>query len=489
LSVRHLAHAHGQAGSGEPTAGDLADLPAGTEVGGRFRIRREIGRGGMGIVYEATQIALDREVALKTLHPELLRDPLALERFQREARAAAAIEHNGIVRVFDLATVDGVAFIVMERLRGEDLRNRIKREKSLAWHDVIKVGAQLADAIAAAHERGILHRDLSPANVFLSRDAAGRESVKVLDFGIARLLSAAALRSQPTLGTLMYMAPERVKGADAADPRSDVYAIGAVLYEAIAGVPPFPVCEYPELALKIALQEPLSLRARNPECPAALLAVVQRAMHREPSRRFQSARELCTAIEAIAPVPKPRATPDPLSTVPTGAPVVPATRGGSRWLGLALSVCVPVAMVVFLLPGVRSAAREPQARTVQHEAAAPTPAPAPEPEPALAPAPAPDPPLAATSDVQFVTVPPGAHVSVANVGACRAPCKLALPMRAGIVVRAQAGEQSVWQRLSLPLPAQVQLTLRPARPSSSAPLTPAPALRGGAPLPPLMPRR
>jgi serine/threonine-protein kinase len=278
------------------------DLATGSELAGRYRIRSVLARGGMGVIYDAEHLALKCDVAIKTLKPVLLADPDAVARFTREARLAASIGHPGIVTVFDLASDQGITFLAMERLQGEDVRNRLLRTGPFAIVDVVRIARELADAIAAAHERGVLHRDLSPRNVFL-HEAFGRKSVKVLDFGIAKLteprLAEGSTQSQQVVGTLLYMAPERLAGDPAVDARVDVYGIGAILYEATSGEPPFNARTYSELVLKIALEQPLPLQARRPDAPAALIRVIERALHKDPSARWPSVSALAQALAQL----------------------------------------------------------------------------------------------------------------------------------------------------------------------------------------------
>jgi len=304
--------ANGELASGVAQGPSWIDLPQGLELAGRYRIGRVLARGGMGVVYEAEHLALKREVALKTLRPDLLHDREAVARFVREARAAASIGHSGTVQVFDLATDRGITFLSMERLRGEELSARMARLGALPIKSAVTIGAELAEAMGAAHARGVVHRDLTPRNVFLARDAAGREVVKVLDFGIAKLiesrLRSSTTQPQQVQGTLAYMSPERIAGESAADPRIDVYAIGAILYEALSGLPPFSATSYPQLAMKISFEPLVPLRTRRPDVPLILASLVDRALHRDPDQRWSNARQLATALLELQ---EQRHAPDP----------------------------------------------------------------------------------------------------------------------------------------------------------------------------------
>ncbi len=216
-----------------------------------YRILAPLGGGGMGVVYEAEDSRLGRRVALKFLPPEVARTPDALARFQREARAASALNHPNICSVFDVGEEEGQPFIVMERLEGQTLRHAMGG-KALPVAMVLELGAQMADALEAAHAKGIVHRDIKPSNVFVTQ----RGDVKLLDFGLAKLSAEESgvldaneatrtgkpdLGTRPgvALGTASYMSPEQARGEEI-DRRSDLFSLGAVLYEMASGTPPFP---------------------------------------------------------------------------------------------------------------------------------------------------------------------------------------------------------------------------------------------------------
>ncbi len=306
-----------------------AELESGATIAGRYRIERVIGKGGFGVVYRATHVQLGRSVALKVLLPNYSDNDELVMRFIQEARSAAAIGHPGIVEVFDLGQDEGRAFLAMEMLDGEELAERITREHPLSEATVAHIGAEIADAIAAAHDHGIVHRDLKPENVFLTRRGRS-EVVKILDFGIAKLLHGASgniTKTGQLFGTPRYMAPEQFRGAAELDHRADIYAIGTILFQALTNQLPFDAESYPELVLKIMADRPPAIARFRPDVSAELIGIIERAMAKAKEDRWQSAHELAGALEAHvahAPSTAPRSLALPPSIVDTLA-TVPAT--------------------------------------------------------------------------------------------------------------------------------------------------------------------
>lgn len=281
----------------------------------RYELLEVLGRGGMGVVYRARDRVLDRVVAVKVLPLDRAQDPTAIARFEREALAAAGLSHRNIVSVFDFGTDQETRFIVMEYLAGQSLARRVHERGALAVGEAVDLVAQVASALAAAHEAGIVHRDVKPANVMVN--AQGH--VKVLDFGIARLTAGISLTQTATvLGSAPYLAPELCRGASA-DARSDIYALGCVLYELLTGRPPFKG----ELPAAIVHQQlssaPRNPRELNPTIPPALGALCLAMLAKEPEQRPHDAGELVRALPATLGDPAAIAATRrmPIAAVPT----------------------------------------------------------------------------------------------------------------------------------------------------------------------------
>ena len=270
---------------------------------GTYRVTRKLGEGGMGAVYAGEHSLLGRKAAIKVLLPALSQNQDIVNRFFNEARAATAIQDPGIVQIFDFGYhTDGSAFIVMEFLEGEPLDGRLKRLGRLAVPDALRILRQVSSSLAAAHARGIVHRDLKPENIYLvvDREVAGGERPKILDFGIAKLTgdTGSKVKTQTTaiMGTPMYMSPEQCRGAGGVDHRSDVYALGCVLYHLLVGRTPFDGEGIGEI-IASHLREPAPLPSASvPGIPPEVDQVVQRCMAKSPDQRYQSASELADAL-------------------------------------------------------------------------------------------------------------------------------------------------------------------------------------------------
>ena len=264
----------------------------------QYEVLSPLGSGGMGEVYRARDLRLDREVAIKVMAEHVAADPEMRRRFETEAKAVAALSHPGILSIYELVIVEGIPVAVMELLEGETLRQRLRRG-ALEWREAVRIAAKVAEGLAAAHAKGVVHRDLKPDNVFLT--SAGL--VKILDFGLAlQRLDPAATIAQTAqgviLGTFGYMSPEQVLG-ERVDGRSDVFATGCVLYEMLTGRPLFSGSTPQEIVAGVMHERTGEIGEFDPGAPAELRAIVARAIARDPARRFQSAQDLAMALGSL----------------------------------------------------------------------------------------------------------------------------------------------------------------------------------------------
>jgi serine/threonine protein kinase len=276
-------------------ADDAALTPGTTR--GVYTIVREVGRGGMGRVYLASDSRLGRQVALKALPPHLTRDPMQRDRLRQEARAAAALTHPGICAVYALEEIDDELFIVTEFVDGVTLREDIASGRRPSASDIVRTAREIASALAEAHAHGVIHRDLKPENLMRARD--GR--LKILDFGLARLEAGSVSRvfvTQPGLliGTPAYMAPEQLNGG-LVDVRADVFAFGAVLYEYICGVHPFAAATPLATVARVLESEARPLADRSPHVPAGVVECVERCLRKAAADRFGSATDIVRALD------------------------------------------------------------------------------------------------------------------------------------------------------------------------------------------------
>jgi len=334
---------------------------------GRYEILRHIARGGMAEVYLAHDLMLDRQVALKVLFPELSTDRSFVERFRREAQAAANLSHPNIVAIYDWGEEEGVYFIVMEYIEGRTLGQIIRREGPIMAVRAAEIGADVAAALSFAHRSGVIHRDVKPGNVLVTPSG----QVKVADFGIARAANAEQDLTQTgaVMGTATYFSPEQAQGHKV-DPRSDVYSLGVVLYEMAAGRPPFTGDSPVAIAYKHVREEPVSPRDTNPDVPDAFEAIVLQAMAKNPNDRYTSAEELrqdllrfrqgrmvlANPTQAVAAVDATMAAPaiDATNVVsrtrvnPAGGPPVPPKRGTGAFVVLLIVLLVALGGLLYL---------------------------------------------------------------------------------------------------------------------------------------------
>jgi len=336
-------------------------------LGGRYRVGRQIGRGGAGEVYEAVLESLRRPVAIKLLLGELADQGEHLLRFQREAEAAAALNHPNIVQVTDFGqrSAEEPAFIVMEQLEGRSLQQAIEEDGPFDAERIAYIAGGVLDALEAAHGAEIVHRDIKPDNVFLTSMYGIADVVKVLDFGIAKLWAQSATPLSVTgqhIGTPAFMSPEQAY-ARPVDRRTDIHAVGVLMYYALAGRRPFEQTAFPALLAAIASQDPPPLAGHRPDLDPALVAVVERAMRKGPDERYQSAAEMRAALApwakprvagaaAVAPSapngPVSTSTPQPVAAALVSEPIAaspPRSGGGSKLLLIAALVAVPLLLI------------------------------------------------------------------------------------------------------------------------------------------------
>ena len=304
----------------DATAADTDPL-LGTVLSDTYQILRVIGEGGMGRVYEASHTRLvSKRLAIKVLHGDLIRQALVVGRFLREAEATSALNHPGIVGILDVNQLsDGRPYIVAELLEGEHLGAYLARKGRLAIDDALSIVRPVCQALMAAHAKGIVHRDIKPENIFLV-NRAGQRTVKVLDFGISSVGTAAAkiTKTGTVIGTPTYMPPEQARGRRV-DHRADVYAVGAILYEALTGKCPFEGVDPMSTLASVLTDEPARPRSLAPSIPRALESVVRKAMAKQPKERQATMRELdeaLAAFEVVAPVVPTAPASSTTATVP-----------------------------------------------------------------------------------------------------------------------------------------------------------------------------
>src|SRR5580698_5455409 len=276
-----------------------------------YRILGKIGGGGMGVVYEAEDVRLGRHVALKFIPDHLVRDKRSLERFTREARAASQLNHSNICTIHDIEENDGHPFIVMEKLEGESLKQRIREQTgpshAMPADEVLEIAVQVADALAASHAKGIVHRDIKPANIFLTPGG----QVKILDFGLAKLAKDGSVGTTTDTsleesltqvgvipGTAVYMSPEQARSDDL-DVRSDIFSFGVVLYEMATGKKPFTGTNVVTTLHAVINAKPAPPRSVNPAVPKELEAIIGKAMEKDRDARYQNAAEMKAALARL----------------------------------------------------------------------------------------------------------------------------------------------------------------------------------------------
>jgi serine/threonine protein kinase/tetratricopeptide (TPR) repeat protein len=319
--------------------GGTSSLQAGMDLGTRFQIGPLLGEGGMGRVYKAYDKELGRTVALKVLQPELTSDPMIAQRFKQELLLASKISHRNILRIHDLSEADGVKFITMAFVEGQDLHHLLKKERLLPLERALQIGRQLCEALDAAHTEGVVHRDFKPQNVLIGKD----DHVYVTDFGLATSLETAKMgmtRTGAYLGTPKYMSPEQVEGKHV-DHRSDIYSLGLVLYEMVTGDAPFSGETTFQVMYQRVKEKPKNPKLANPDLPDSLARIIMHCLECNPEDRYQSVREILADLDAGR-------SPATSRTMQINFPVV-----DKRWWYGAGALVVLLVVVVFGIPGVR----------------------------------------------------------------------------------------------------------------------------------------
>jgi serine/threonine protein kinase len=357
----------------------------------RYEVESRLGEGGMAKVFAGTDRLLGRKVAVKVLSSQYAQDKTFVERFRREAQAAAGLNHPNVVSVFDTGSDDGVHYIVMEHVEGRTLADIIGEEGALRPARAVEIAVDVCRALSSAHEKGMVHRDVKPGNILLTPDGG----VKVADFGIARVASGEPLTvTGSVMGTASYLSPEQARGGSI-DARSDIYSLGCVLYEMFTGKTPFAGDSLVSIAYKHVEEEPTAPSLVNPAVPAGLSAVVTKAMAKDPADRYQSADEMAGELrEASADAAPAKAVPTnertevlpvspggPTTTAPL--PVTVSRERGRRWWPLATAAVV---LAVFALAVALILARDdplPVSRPSLPPATSPPPTTTPPPEPTV----------------------------------------------------------------------------------------------------------
>ncbi len=298
---------------------------AGRVLGGRYTVQDRIGTGGMAIVYRGLDEVLGRTVAIKTMLPQYAADPSFAARFKQEAQAAAALNSSYIVQVYDWGKDGDTYYIVMEYLRGTDLKSGIRRHGALDCKKVAQIGSQIAQALSVAHRHEIIHRDIKPQNIMIQPDG----NVKVMDFGIARAKNSVKTQTSSVLGTAHYISPEQAQGKELTF-ASDIYSLGIVLYEAATGTLPYDVPDAVSVALKQVNEQPKPLRQVKPDIDPAFEAIVLKAINKDPRNRFETASDMRTALNEYLMGRHGRG-PGSFSTAPTSviSTVGPGTAGAA----------------------------------------------------------------------------------------------------------------------------------------------------------------
>ena len=335
-----------------------ANMAPGTAFGNRYRIEALLGEGGMGAVYKAYDTELGRTVALKLVRPELATSPQTMQRFKQELLLASKISHKNILRIHDLGDAGGVKFITMALVEGTDLSGLIEKGGRLPFDRALKFTRQLCSALEAAHNEGVVHRDLKPQNILIDQS----DNIYVSDFGLAKSLEAEATmmtRSGQILGTPRYMSPEQVEARDV-DHRADIYSMGLIIYEMFTADIPFRGESAMQLMYQRVTAEPQDPRTIFPEMPDYLATIILKCLERDPAKRYQTAREVLDDLDAQnAPALSPSATTTTTTSAPKAGPKpgsatisIEIPRPTGRW-GIVIGAVALAVVLIFAIPATR----------------------------------------------------------------------------------------------------------------------------------------
>ena len=384
---------------------------------GRYKVLERVGRGAMGVIYRGMDPVLDREVAIKVMSSDFAADgEESRKRFFREARAAAKLQHRNIVTVFEFAEEDGVPYIIMEFLRGRSLAAQNQLDESLPLERKLQIVSELCDGLQYASDNGIIHRDVKPANVWLMDDG----TVKLVDFGIAKITTATSTLGKDVIGTAAYMSPEQAEGHPA-DGRSDIFSVGVVLYELVSGRRPFEAQTPTATLMKIVHEAPPPIASLVPDVPQVLVDVIGRALEKDPAARYQQAGELAAHLRLVrgallggtdlssietslgsTTTRAGRAAVDPRSlTTRSTRPRSTGTRSRTRWWSLVAAGVIGGAAVTLVLYALNAGWIGGRAADRSDPSASPTRTPAP-----------PAPPAAEIIRVTLDSKPSGAALTV-----------------------------------------------------------------------------
>jgi serine/threonine protein kinase len=324
----------------------IKELTAGTTFARRYQIIEDLGRGGMGRVYKVFDTEVQEKMALKLLHPDIAADERTIERFRNELKLARAISHRNVCRMFDLGREEGTYYITMEYVSGEDLKSLIHRIGALPVGKAVSIGKQVCEGLSEAHRLGVVHRDLKPQNVMIDREGNAR----IMDFGIARSLTARGMTGAGVMiGTPEYMSPEQVDGKEA-DPRSDIYSLGIILFEMLTGHLPFEGDTPLSVAVKQKSERPPDPRSINAQIPDELGRIILKCLEKPKEKRYQSSDEILTELARIEKELPTTSQPLPIRKTLTSKQItVQFTLKKALWPIAALIAVVIVGLAVWKL--------------------------------------------------------------------------------------------------------------------------------------------